>query len=146
MGIVCPRFDHSGNNLRPTDSAAPLVQRSPYISKIRSVEYPAPETDLKAEGQILIATGPRSAIDFARCTDLHLHKGEKRDVLRSRGIHISKFPDGHDCGIRTQQARDQLRHVVGFGVADEITKLDQLKKSGSITDAEFGRLRTKLVS
>ena len=47
---------------------------------------------------------------------------------------------------QAQQARDQLRHVVGFSVADEITKLDQLKKSGSITDAEFGRLRTKLIS
>jgi Short C-terminal domain len=46
---------------------------------------------------------------------------------------------------QTQQARDELRRVVGFSVADEITKLDQLKKSGSITDAEFQRLRAKLV-
>jgi hypothetical protein len=30
-------------------------------------------------------------------------------------------------------------------VADEISKLDQLKKSGSITDAEFQRLRARLV-
>jgi hypothetical protein len=36
--------------------------------------------------------------------------------------------------------------VVGFSVADEIEKLDRLKKSGSITDQEFVRLRTKLVS
>src|ERR1700752_2686154 len=40
---------------------------------------------------------------------------------------------------RAQQARDELRHVVGFSVADEITKLEQLKKSGSITDVEYGR-------
>ena len=46
---------------------------------------------------------------------------------------------------QAQQARDELRRIVGFSVADEITKLDQLKKSGSITDAEFGRLRAKLV-
>ncbi|MGA7789528.1 MAG: SHOCT domain-containing protein [Xanthobacteraceae bacterium] len=46
---------------------------------------------------------------------------------------------------QAQQARDELRRVVGFSVADEITKLDQLKKSGSITDAEFGHLRAKLV-
>ena len=39
-----------------------------------------------------------------------------------------------------QQARDELRRVVGYSVADEITKLDQLKKSGSITDDEFRRL------
>jgi hypothetical protein len=46
---------------------------------------------------------------------------------------------------QAQQARDELRRVVGFSVADEIAKLDQLKKSGSITDAEYGRLRAKLV-
>lgn len=43
------------------------------------------------------------------------------------------------------QARDELRRVVGFSAADEITKLDQLKKSGSLTDAEFQRLRARLV-
>jgi hypothetical protein len=42
---------------------------------------------------------------------------------------------------QAQQARDELRRVVGYSVADEITKLDQLKKSGSITDNEFQRLR-----
>ena len=46
---------------------------------------------------------------------------------------------------QAQQAREDLRRVVGFSIADEITKLDQLKKSGSITDAEFQRLRAKLV-
>ena len=46
---------------------------------------------------------------------------------------------------QAQQAREDLRRVVGYSVADEITKLDQLKKSGSITDAEFQRLRAKIV-
>ena len=46
---------------------------------------------------------------------------------------------------QTQQARDELRRVVGFSAADEIEKLDRLKKAGSITDAEFARLRAKLV-
>jgi hypothetical protein len=46
---------------------------------------------------------------------------------------------------QVQEARDELRRVVGFSVADEIAKLDQLKKSGSITDAEYGRLRAKLL-
>jgi hypothetical protein len=46
---------------------------------------------------------------------------------------------------QAQQTRDELRRVVGFSVADEITKLDQLKKSGSITDAEYSRLRARLV-
>jgi predicted membrane channel-forming protein YqfA (hemolysin III family) len=44
-----------------------------------------------------------------------------------------------------QQAREELRRVVGFSAADEIGKLDQLKKSGSITDQEYSRLRARLV-
>src|SRR5262249_9368590 len=47
---------------------------------------------------------------------------------------------------QAQQARDELRRVVGFSAADEIGKLDRLKKAGSITDAEFARLRAKLVA
>jgi hypothetical protein len=46
---------------------------------------------------------------------------------------------------QAKEAREELRRVVGFSVADEITKLDQLKKSGSITEEEFQRLRTRLV-
>jgi hypothetical protein len=46
---------------------------------------------------------------------------------------------------QTQQARDELRRVVGFSAADEIEKLDRLKKAGSISDAEFTRLRARLV-
>jgi len=46
---------------------------------------------------------------------------------------------------QAQQARDELRRVVGFSAADEIEKLERLKKAGSITDAEFARLRTRLV-
>lgn len=46
---------------------------------------------------------------------------------------------------QVQQAREELRRTVGFSVADELIKLDQLKKSGSITDDEFQRLRAKLV-
>jgi len=47
---------------------------------------------------------------------------------------------------QAQQTREELRKVVGFSVADEIEKLDRLKKSGSITDQEFARLRAKLVA
>jgi hypothetical protein len=46
---------------------------------------------------------------------------------------------------QAQQARDEFRRVVGFSVADEIEKLDRLKKAGTITDAEFARLRAKFV-
>ncbi len=47
---------------------------------------------------------------------------------------------------QAQSARDELRRAVGFSVADEIEKLDRLRKSGSITDQEFARLRAKLVT
>ena len=47
---------------------------------------------------------------------------------------------------QVQQARDELRRVAGFSAADEIEKLDRLKKLGSITDQEFARLRSKLLS
>ena len=46
---------------------------------------------------------------------------------------------------RADEARDELRRVVGFSAADEIEKLDKLKKAGSISDAEFTRLRARLV-
>jgi membrane protein implicated in regulation of membrane protease activity len=46
---------------------------------------------------------------------------------------------------QAQQAREGLRQMVGYSVADEIEKLDRLKKSGAITDPEFARLRAKLV-
>jgi membrane protein implicated in regulation of membrane protease activity len=46
---------------------------------------------------------------------------------------------------RAHEAREELRQIVGFSAADEITKLDRLKAAGSITDQEYGRLRAKLV-
>jgi len=46
---------------------------------------------------------------------------------------------------QARQARDELRSVVGFSVSDEIEKLGRLKQAGSISDAEFARLRAQLV-
>ncbi len=46
---------------------------------------------------------------------------------------------------QAKEARDELRQVVGFSVADEIAKLDELKAKGSISADEFARLRAKLV-
>ena len=46
---------------------------------------------------------------------------------------------------QVQHAREELRRAVGFSVADEIEKLDRLRKEGSISDAEFTRLRAELV-
>jgi len=46
---------------------------------------------------------------------------------------------------QAQRARDELRRTVGFSIADEIEKLDRLKKSGSVTAEEYARLRARLV-
>ena len=46
---------------------------------------------------------------------------------------------------RAQQARDELRQVVGFSAADEIEKLERLKSSNTISDAEYQRLRARVV-
>ena len=46
---------------------------------------------------------------------------------------------------RAQQARDELRQVVGYSAADEIEKLERLKSSGTITNDEYMRLRARAV-
>lgn len=46
---------------------------------------------------------------------------------------------------QAKRAREDLRQVVGFSVADEIVKLDQLKSAGNITEQEYTRLRARLV-
>lgn len=44
-----------------------------------------------------------------------------------------------------QHERQELRHMVGYSVADELGKLDALRNSGSITPDEYTRLRARLV-
>jgi hypothetical protein len=65
------------------------------------------------------------------------------------GLFVYMITQGRGMAERNnqqaQQARDELRRVVGFSVADELQKLEALKKSGSITEAEFARFRAKLV-
>src|SRR5215470_14006472 len=46
---------------------------------------------------------------------------------------------------RVQQARDELRHVVGYSVADELEKLERLKNSSTISNEEYTRLRARAV-
>jgi uncharacterized membrane protein len=46
---------------------------------------------------------------------------------------------------QVEAAKEQLRGVVGFSVADEIEKLDKLKSSGSISEEEYKKLRAKLI-
>ena len=46
---------------------------------------------------------------------------------------------------RAQEARDQLRQVVGFSAADELEKLEGLKNSNTISNDEYQRLRARVV-
>ena len=46
---------------------------------------------------------------------------------------------------RAKEAREGLRQYVGFSTADEIEKLQKLKAAGTISEAEYTRLRAKLV-
>jgi hypothetical protein len=59
-------------------------------------------------------------------------------VFQGRGMAERNAQQG-------QHARDELRSIVGFSAADEIEKLGRLKQAGSISDAEFARLRARLV-
>ena len=65
------------------------------------------------------------------------------------GVLVYMISQGRGMSDRNAQyaerARDELRRVVGFSAADEIQKLDGLKRSGSITEEEFRHLRAKLV-
>jgi hypothetical protein len=46
---------------------------------------------------------------------------------------------------RAEQAREDLRHFVGFSVADELEKLERLKNSNVISNEEYQRLRARAV-
>jgi predicted membrane channel-forming protein YqfA (hemolysin III family) len=46
---------------------------------------------------------------------------------------------------RAQQAREELRQVVGYSVADELEKLERLKNSNTISAEEYSRLRARAV-
>jgi hypothetical protein len=46
---------------------------------------------------------------------------------------------------RAQQARDELRQVVGFSAADEVEKLERLKNAGTISTEEYTRLRARVM-
>jgi len=46
---------------------------------------------------------------------------------------------------RAQQAREDMRHFIGFSVADELEKLQRLKNSNVISNEEYERLRARAV-
>jgi hypothetical protein len=70
-------------------------------------------------------------------------------VLPYVGIFAYLLTQSHGMAHRneeqTRRAREDLRQIVGYSVADEIVKLNELKSTGTITEQEYSRLRTRLV-
>lgn len=70
-------------------------------------------------------------------------------VLPYLGVFIYLISQGRGMAERrnqqAQRARDELRQVVGFSVADELDKLERLKNSNMISNDEHSRLRARAV-
>jgi hypothetical protein len=59
-------------------------------------------------------------------------------IFQGRGMAERRLED-------VKHARENMRRIVGYSVADELIKLDQLKQSKTITDEEYARLRARLL-
>ena len=70
-------------------------------------------------------------------------------VLPYIGIFAYILTQGRGMAERNRaqarQARDELRHMVGFSPADELVKLDRLVSEKSISKEEYARLRARIV-
>ncbi len=70
-------------------------------------------------------------------------------VLPYIGVFIYLISQGRGMAERrnqqAQQAREELRQVVGYSVADELEKLERLKNSNMISSDEYSRLRARAV-
>jgi hypothetical protein len=70
-------------------------------------------------------------------------------ILPYLGVLAYVLTQGGGMAERNQaqatKAREEMRNIVGFSAADEIRKLDELKAKGSITDAEYQKLRARLI-
>lgn len=71
-------------------------------------------------------------------------------VLPYVGIFAYIFTQGSGMAERNRAqarfARDEIRQIAGFSVADEIAKLDRLKSDKSISEEEYTRLRMRLIA
>jgi uncharacterized membrane protein YcjF (UPF0283 family) len=70
-------------------------------------------------------------------------------ILPFIGVLLYILTQGRGMAQRNQeqaaQQRDAIRQAVGFSAADELDKLERLKSDGKIDDAEYQRMRAKLV-
>jgi hypothetical protein len=70
-------------------------------------------------------------------------------VLPYIGIFAYIFTQGNGMAGRKRaeatQAKNELRQIVGFSAADELTKLDRLVTEKSISKEEYARLRARIL-
>jgi len=70
-------------------------------------------------------------------------------VLPYIGIFAYLLTQGRGMAARNEararDARDELRHIVGYSYADEIEKLERLKKANTISEQEYTRLRARVM-
>lgn len=70
-------------------------------------------------------------------------------VLPFLGVFLYLLTQSSGMAERTTaqmaKARDDLRQVVGFSVADELDKLGKMKAAGTITEAEYATLRARAI-
>jgi len=59
-------------------------------------------------------------------------------IFQGKGMAERRMQD-------VKQARDDVRRIVGYSIADELIKLKQLKAAKTISDEEYSRLRARLV-
>ena len=101
--------------------------------------------DCTRECLALVADSSISGIRVARELERLLgDRGKPKTISSDNGTELTSnaiLRWAHLVPVEPLRARDELRRIVGFSPADEIEKLDRLKKAGSITDAEFSRLR-----
>lgn len=70
-------------------------------------------------------------------------------VLPFLGVFLYLMTQGSGMARRSEaqahKMRDELPSAVGFSAADEIEKLERLKSAGTISPAEYSKLRARLV-
>jgi hypothetical protein len=71
-------------------------------------------------------------------------------VLPYAGVFTYILTQSSGMAVRrnaqANQARDELRDIVGFSAVDEIIKLDRLRAQNAISEGEYLTLRSRLVT
>ena len=65
------------------------------------------------------------------------------------GILVYVISQGHGMAERAQQAQqhqvEAMRQTIGYSAADELEKIKKLHDAGTITDADYEKMKAKVV-